>query len=155
MFATRDLAVYGATIGTVGGLWTLYAGVVLDRARIRVRVTEAHSIKPGSKVKTPLLVVSVSNRGRRGASIQSVSRVVSMRRAPGSHEISADIAQQLAQAVRLGEGEGRTFLHGELGGYTLGAIPLRRWFVLDGADRMHPLRERWRQRVERAIWRLP
>jgi hypothetical protein len=154
---TRDLALYGAIVGTIGGAWTLYVSIILDRARVRVSVTEGHAVtpstsSPGAARQTPILMVHVSNRGRRGTSIQSVARVVNMKRAHGTHELSADIAKQLTNSVRLGEGEGHTFVHGQLGGYELGAMPTRRWFVTDGAGRVHPLRERWRQRLERVIY---
>jgi len=57
--------------------------------------------------------------------------------------------------VTLGEGEFRVLDHGGAGGYTPGDLPLRRWTVTDGAGRVHPLRERYRQRLERAIRRIP
>lgn len=152
MFATRDLALYGAIVGTLSGLWALYASIILDRARIRVSVTEGHAISPATNQRTPVLMVRVSNRGRRSAGIQTVSRVVNMRRSRDTYALSADIMGQLVNPPRLGEGEGHTFVHGNLGGYELGGMPTRRWCVVDGGGRTHPLRERWRQRIERVVF---
>ena len=75
------------------------------------------------------------------STIQTVSRVASMRKRL-SHELSADIAQQVPK--RVGEGEGHTFVHGMQGGYELDSRSTRRWYVVDGGGRIHPLRERWR-----------
>jgi hypothetical protein len=44
-------------------------------------------------------------------------------------------------------------MHGLQGGYTKGQLPLKRWFVVDGAGRVHPLRERYRQRLQRLVRR--
>ena len=156
MFSTRDLAVYAAIVGTLSGAWTLYASIVLDRARIRVSAYEGQAItpttmSPGGASRTPVLMVSASNRGRRGASIQTVCRVLDMKRVVRM-ELSSDITKQLTKPVRLGEGEGHTFVHGAGGGHVLGGMSTRRWFVVDGGGRIHPLRERWRQRMERVIY---
>jgi hypothetical protein len=153
VFDTRDLAVYAATVGTIGGLWTLYSGVVLDRARVALSVSESEVITTaGREARVPVLAVRVSNRGRRAFSVQTIGRVVDMRRHRGPHELSADIMRQLATPFRLAEGEGRTFVHGERGGYERGQIPISRWYVIDGAGRTYPISERWRQRVERVIF---
>lgn len=157
MFDTRDLALYGAIVGTIGGAWTLYTSILLDRARIRVKAVEGQAMTPTSSSPVaaphmPVLMVRVSNRGRRGASIQTVGRVINMRLAHGQHAMSQDIAQQLTSPLRLGEAEGHTFVHGQMGGYQFGGLPTTRWYVVDGGGRIHPLRERWRQRIERPIF---
>ncbi|TML77481.1 MAG: hypothetical protein E6G12_03800 [Actinobacteria bacterium] len=153
LFDTRGLAVYAATVGTIGGLWTLYSGVALDRARVALSVAEGEVISTaGSESRVPILMVRVSNRGRRAFSIQTIGRVVSMRRHQGPHELSADIMRQLTPPILLGEGEGRTFTHGERGGYEHGQMPLTRWYVIDGAGRTYPISERWRQRIERVLF---
>ena len=60
--------------------------------------------------------------------------------------------EEVAAAVAAGpntfvDGDGHTYLFGpEV--YTPGKIPLTRWFVSDGAGRIYPLSERYRQRVE-------
>lgn len=150
MLATRDIALYAAIVGTLAGAWSIYLGVFLDRARIRISVAEGETISPGANARTPVVMVRVSNRGRRAAHITHISRVVSARR--NRHELSADIMRQLAVPIRLDESEGKTVVHGAQGGYTPGSMPLKRWYVVDGAGRIHPLRERYRQRVERILW---
>jgi hypothetical protein len=45
VFSTRDLAIYGALVGTLAGAWALYVGIVLDRARIRLKVWEGHAVE--------------------------------------------------------------------------------------------------------------
>jgi hypothetical protein len=153
VFATRDIAVYAATVGTIDGIWSIYGGAVLDRARISVTASEGQLVTPGVAIpNVPVMLVRVSNRGRRATSIQSVSRVVSFRRHHGIMEMSADIAQELSTPAKLAEAEGRTFVHGARGGCAPGQMPANRWFVTDGAGRTYPLRERWRQRVERIVF---
>jgi hypothetical protein len=44
-----------------------------------------------------------------------------------------------------------TLALGKDGGYAHGEIPLERLFVVDGAGRIHPLRERYRQRLGRLL----
>jgi hypothetical protein len=147
VLATRDIAIYAALVASFDLVWTLYAGAIRDRARIVVRVAEANMI-PAVGASTPVFSVDVSNRGRRPTTIRSVSRVSRM--TTGVMEMSADIAHQTP--VRLEEGQSHTFHHGLLGGYAHGDLSLRRWFVTDGAGRVFPLRERYRQRVERVIF---
>lgn len=150
MIGTRDLAIYAAIVATADVLWTLFQGLFRDRARIVVRAAEYQAITPGSDVRQPMLAVRVANRGRRVAYITHVSRVANVWR--GTHELSADIQQhQLLEAKKLAESQGHTFGHGQMGGYQHGDIPLKRWYVVDGAGRIHPLRERYRQRVENLI----
>ena len=47
-----------------------------------------------------------------------------------------------------------TLVMGQHGGHAHGEGPLRRFYIVDGTGRIHPLRERYRQRVRR-ILRLP
>ena len=149
MLATRDLALYAAVVGTLDGAWSIYRGVVLDRARLVVRAVQGEAITPGTNLRQPILLVSVSNRGRRAVYISSIARVASMW--SGNSELSMDIANQLAGKERLEESQSQTFAHGQLGGYQHGDLPTTRWYVQDGAGRIHPLRERYRQRAERVI----
>ncbi len=146
MWGTRDLAVYAAIVATLNGAWALFHGVVRDRARIVVRVAEAE-VHP---IGTPILDITVSNRGRRAVSITQVAPIRSA--VHGSHLISVDLMPQLSPHPRLGEGESASFHHGLNGGYTPGDLPLTRWFVRDGAGRIHPLSERYRQRIERIVF---
>jgi ribosomal protein S12 len=54
----------------------------------------------------------------------------------------------------LAAGHSQTVVHGRQGGHSHGDIPLRRFYVVEGAGRTHPWTERWRQRAERVIyWR--
>lgn len=152
MIATRDLAIYAAIVATADVLWSVFQGLFRDRARVVVRVAEAEAITPGSNQRQPMLMVGVSNRGRRPVYITHVGRVADVLR--GAHELSADIQQhQLQQPKKLEESQGHTFGHGHMGGYQHGDMPIKRWYVTDGAGRMHPLRERYRQRAERiTLW---
>jgi len=147
VLTTRDLALYAAIIGTLGGVWSLYLGLVLDRARILVTVAEGEVIDAVTNERTPVVMVRLANRGRRPAHIANVSRVVNAR--TGRLEMSADIAGQVP--LRLEEGQGQTVVHGARGGYAAGTMPLTRWFVSDGSGRVSPLRERYRQRIERLV----
>jgi hypothetical protein len=149
MDTTKALAIFGAVTGTVGTLWALFLSVVYDRARVSLTVTEAWQMQVGGP-RLQVLWVKVRNRGRRVTHIETVSRVVSAWR--GGHEMSADIAQQLTTPVRLEEGQSHNFIHGGLGGYAFGAMPLRRWYVIDGGSRIFPLRERYRQRAESIVF---
>jgi len=146
LFATRDLALYGAIIATLGGAWSLYVGLVLDRARIVVSVSQALAV--GFATSIPVVTLSVSNRGRRAVHISSIGCVADSR--TGEAFLSMDFLKQLP--IRLEEGEAHTFTHGVSGAHTPGSLPLTRWYVLDGAGRMHPLRERYRQRLERFVF---
>lgn len=149
--ATRALAITGTVTGTTGTLWALFLSVVYDRARVSVTVAEAVQAQPGGPLPNrDVLWVKARNRGRRPTHIETVSRVKSAWR--GKHEMSADIAQQLTQPVRLEEGQSHNFVHGGQGGYTKGQWSLRRWYVVDGGGRIFPLRERYRQRLDSFVF---
>lgn len=152
---TRSLAIYGAAVGTISVVWVLYSGAILDRARIRVTAYEAELITPGVDRRQPVFGVKVANRGRRAVTITHVAYVRSARATHGGHVMSADMREALAARHRLEEGESYTYQHGQMGGYAHGDLPLKRWYVTDGAGRVHPLRERHRQRLERAAFWLP
>jgi hypothetical protein len=149
---TRDLAIYAAIVGTLSGLWNLYAGIFRDRARVVLRVADATAIVPGApEMDRPVFWVTVSNRGRRAVQVTAVAYLDSAR--TGVSQLSMDIVKQMPK--RLEEGESCTLVHGDQGGYTKGSLPLRRWYAIDGAGRKHPLRERYRQRLEAAVmWPL-
>jgi hypothetical protein len=146
VWATRDLAVYAAIIATLNGAWSLFHAIVRDRARIVVKVSDSRVIPMG----TPMLDVTVSNRGRRTVYITKVAPVASAVR--GGHLLSVDFMQQLSPHPRLAEGESKSFYHGMHGGYAPGDLGMNRWFVRDGAGRIHPLHERYRQRLEASIF---
>jgi hypothetical protein len=147
--ATAVLAVVGAVTGIVGTLWALFLSVVYDRARLTVKVVEAWQ-RDGHGGRTPVLWVKVRNRGRRPTHVEAVARVVSAWRQ--LEEMSADIAGQVAPPVRLEEGQSHSFVHGGVGGYEHGDMPVRRWHVMDGGGRTFPLRERYRRRAEAIVF---
>lgn len=150
LFETRDLAIYASVVGTLNGAWTLYHGVIRDRPRVVVRATQAEAITPGIEARQPVFTISVSNRGRRAITIDAVGQSTSAIR--GTKNLSADILRQLQPKPRLDESESKTFVHGQMGGYQHGDLSIQRWYVTDGAGRIHPLRERFRQRVENLIF---
>lgn len=95
-------------------------------------------------------MVKVTNRGRRAVNVDHASYVAHPVR--GIHAVSNDLMQQLADRPRLEESQSITLVHGQLGGYRHGQLPTKRWYVQDGAGRIHPLRERYRLRVERVLY---
>jgi hypothetical protein len=144
-FETRDLAIYASVVGTLNGAWALYNGVVRDRPRIVVRAVRGEAVPTGGGARQPLLMVTVSNRGRRAVSIDGIARLE--RIVAGTSIVTVDLMQQTADKPRLAESQSRTFVHGQLGGYTHGDLAESRWYITDGAGRIHPLRERFRQRL--------
>lgn len=145
LFDTRDLAIYGSIVGTLNGAWVLYHGVIRDRPRIVIRASKAEAVPTGFGQRYELFMVSVANRGRRPVNIDSISRLDALVR--GTSIVTVDLMEQLAERPRLEESQSRTFVHGQRGGYKHGDLPTSRWYVVDGAGRIHPLRERYRQRV--------
>lgn len=145
-FATRDLAVYASIVATLDGAWALYHGVIRDRPRIVVRAYRAEAVPTiGPAARQPLFMVSVSNRGRRAVNVDSISRLEKLVR--GTSIMTVDFIEQLAAKPRLEESQSKTFVHGQRGGYKHGDLLTTRWYVVDGALRIHPLRERYRQRA--------
>ena len=145
LFATRDLALYASIVATIDGSWTLYHGVVRDRPRIVVRAYRGEAVPTGIGARQPLFMVTVSNRGRRAVNIDTISRLERLVR--GTSILTVDFMEQLAAKPRLDESQSLTFVHGQRGGYQHGDLPTSRWYVVDGAGRIHPLRERYRQRL--------
>lgn len=144
LFETRDLALYASIVGTLNGGWALYNGAFRDRPRVVVRAAkgEAHG---GIGEPAEIFMVTVANRGRRPVSINSISRYQKLIR--GISIVTTDLMQQTADHPRLDESHSRTFVHGQMGGYTHGDLAETRWYVVDGAGRVWPLRERYRQRL--------
>jgi hypothetical protein len=94
-----------------------------------------------------ILTVTVVNRGRQPVHIEHVSRVSGVK-----HEVFGDFMAYLPSDLL--PGHSHTVVHGRNGGCSHGDIPLRRFSVTEGAGRVHPWWERWRQRVESVIyWR--
>lgn len=148
-FETRDLAIYASVIATLDGAWTLYHGVIRDRPRIVVRPYRAEAVG-GVGDDTEIFIVKVSNRGRRAVTIDHAAYVSKTIR--GTQGVPVDLMHQLAEPQRLDESQSLTLVHGQLGGYSHGDLPTKRWFVQDGAQRIHPLRERYRQRAEKIVF---
>jgi hypothetical protein len=118
MLSTRDIALYAAIIATINGIWNLYAGVFLDRARLRVRVYETWLITPGSNSPNiPTLTLTVSNRGRRSVTVQTISRVVNPRKQVG-RELSRDFVMQGSR--RLGRARGTASFTGPTAATSMG-----------------------------------
>jgi hypothetical protein len=150
LIGTRDLAIYAAIVATADVLWTLFQGLFRDRPRIVVRVAEAEAITPGTNQRQPMLMcASVTVGGGPSTSRTSVgwrtSGAESMRCQATSHNSSrTPSGSRKAKAIRSGTDRW-------VGGYRHGDLPLKRWYVTDGGERVHPLRERYRQRIENVI----
>jgi hypothetical protein len=153
MVATRDIAVYGAVVSTFALLWTvgwaLYKDAFRDRARVRVTAAEGRGMSAGAAPQ-PAFYVTVANRGRRAVTIQSVFQVESG--ISGMHNFMLSTLSGLPK--RLNESESHIIML-SFGSYTMGSMSKERWYVLDGAGRRHPLRERYRQRVEAIMFAAP
>jgi hypothetical protein len=151
MIATRDIAIYGAVVSTAALLWTvgwaLYKDAFRDRARIRVQIAEGHGVGAGMAPQ-PSLYLTVSNRGRRPVVIQSAVRLVSAKRGDREMLITNDLPK------RLDESESAVVM-ANFGQHVFGSVSLKRWAVYDGAGRLYPLRERYRQRLERVVFAWP
>ena len=59
---------------------------------------------------------------------------------------------KLGDAAKLGEGQGQTFHLGGDGTLKPGDLSLKRWYAVDQAGRIYPVRERYRQRVEAFVF---
>lgn len=159
------LGIYASIVATAAGLWALFTGIIRDRARITVHADDAYAVEGkrrrmiirGDETletlgiepenRRPILVVAVRNRGRRSAHIDHVAQSQPLRAERADllfhdfmddvpFELQAESSHELYQGLRGGHEHGRN---------------ARRFFVVDGAGRTHPLRERYRQRLERPI----
>lgn len=147
------LGLYATAVSTAVALVTLYGEVF---ARIDVIAREAYLVRepgrppivvvgddalevmdpsPGADVRD-IVTIAIRNRGRRPTQITTMSK-------PG--EAGFHILEELLPAFPLIVEPGRTetltiehYRRGDLG-------EIKRFFVADGAGRIHPLRERWRQ----------
>lgn len=147
LLTTRDLAVYASVVGTLNGAWVLFHGVVRDRPRVVVRAYRSEAIPVVGGPRQEAFSVFVANRGRRPINIDAIARLGKPVR--GTQEHVVEFMQQLAPSPRLEESQSRTF-HGKRIG-----LPTTRWFITDGAGRVHPLRERYRQRVLAFVFWAP
>jgi hypothetical protein len=150
------LAIYASVVSTAAGLWALFAGVFRDRARVTVKADEAYLVQTmrgqmiikgedtlktmGVTQRRPILELYLRNRGRRPVRIDGVHQV------SGSGGIVfADLTGQVP--VDLPAETSKPLVLGSEGGYEHGSIRPRRFYAVDGAGRVHPLRERYRQRL--------
>ncbi len=158
------LGIYASVVSSGVALVSLYGQIFL---RVRVVAREAYAVKTKvgrdlivhleSTLKTmdvpagaatPVVTVAVINRGRQPVQISTVSRAHSLRD-PRSHEVFGDFLEYVP--FDLLPGHSQTVVHGKDGGHVPGDLPMRRFFVHDGAGRTHPLHERWQQRVEGVV----
>jgi hypothetical protein len=158
------LGIYATVVSTAAGLWALFSGIVRDRARITVRAVEAYIVTSTQgqilvegedtletmgvtpRQRIPVLKIVVRNRGRRDAQVENVSQT---RRGTGGY-VFGDLANQVP--FDLPAEHSKTLVLGAQGGYQHGTIPTRRFYVVDGADRVHPLRQRYRRRAARIAY---
>jgi hypothetical protein len=165
---TTDLAIYlsiyASVVSTAAGLWALFHGMFRDRARISVYASEKFLVRTPQghlliraedtlqtmgvtpEQRKEVLHVGVRNRGRRDAKIESVGQFTWKGAA-----LFADLAHKVP--FDLPAESSHDLLIGAQGGYEHGQISTRRFFVEDGAQRKHPLRARWRVRVEMVLYR--
>lgn len=142
LFETRNLAIYASIVGTLDLLWTFGTKLTRDRPRVAVRAYEGVDMYGGPE---RTFMIRASNRGR-GIKVDAVSRQASTLR--GTRLWMRELAEAVRQGPdRLEDGDGHTYMLGPHG-YKQGLLPTRRWFLTDGAGRIYPLRERYRQRVE-------
>jgi hypothetical protein len=140
LFETRDLAIYASIVGTVNGAWTLYHGVIRDRARIDLAVAEAEDMnRPGQYA----LMFRISNRGRRDLPVDQITRWSNVWR--GKYLWIEDLETLVANKRVIAADDGHTYV------LRIGAnkvdLPTRRWFVIAGAGRIYPLRMRYLLRL--------
>ena len=156
------LAIYASAIASATGLWSLFRELWLERARLSitpleswlVATTRATSLIVRGKdtlqtmgvpvgARKPVLQLIIRPRGRRDAHILSISQVSP----EGKQTVFGDLLEHLP--LEIPAEQTKTLLIGHEGGYEHGDIRLGRFFVVDGASRVHPLRERYRQRLSR------
>jgi hypothetical protein len=162
------LSIYATVVATLVGLWTLFSGIVRDRARITVAATESYLVPVAGRrdpllitgedtleimgvtesQRRPVMAVRVRNRGRRDARITHVSQV----ERGGRHHVLADVFTQTP--FDLAAERTQTVVLGKDGGYQHGDLALGGWYVVDDAGRQHPLRQRYRLRISYAVRRV-
>jgi hypothetical protein len=163
------LSLYATAVASLTALWTLFRELWQERPRIDVEPTEAWLVRVKGEQR-PMVVrgedtlkrmdvpvgarrlvleLTVRNRGRRDAKIQQVLRAK-------NRNVSEVFGDFMAYLPFLAPAETTTTLvHGKDGGYERGDVPLKRFYVVDGANRIHPLTERYRQRLARPFRRRP
>jgi hypothetical protein len=156
------LGIYATTVSTAVALLTLYGELFL-RIGVRARETFMVKVAGGRNMSIageaaiedigipkegtrPIMLVEVRNRGRQTVQIQKLAQGEWIRR-PVFDEPFRRLPLDLAP------GHSETFELGVEHPYAHGTYSTRRIFIVDGAGRVHPLRERWRQRFEDLAYR--
>jgi hypothetical protein len=144
------LALYGELLQQIG---------VRARERFVVRIGGEQRTVDSSTVQylclppkpgPPILAIRVRNRGRRPVQIRTVGQAYWFR-VDGA--IFDEPFRELP--VTIQPGRAHEFLIGGVRPYEHTGRPVRRVYVVDGGDRIHPLRERWLRRVENVLYRWP
>jgi hypothetical protein len=161
------LTIYATVVATVLALWTLFVEVF---QRVSVHAQEMFLVKRNGRQvrmspgvaedlgipeadRRPILTITVRNRGRRAVQIEALRK-----RYWFSHTqttFSTDTFGALPATIEPGhsghfnEGDTTTtYVHGSLG-------RLSRFYAVDGAGRVYPLRERWLQSLENVLYHRP
>jgi hypothetical protein len=159
---TLWLSVYATTVSTLVALLTLY-GEIFPRVRLDVSesllvtvaggkqmlVSDRETLigiggEPGAGIE--VLAVAVRNRGRRELRIENLTR-----RRGLSRDMLRDASLQIPANVP--PGHSATIVNGAQGGYKHGQISTRWWYIVDGGDRIYPLRIRWLLKFENILYR--
>jgi hypothetical protein len=152
------LGVYSTVVSTAVALLTLYAEVFL-RVKIVPRsgfygsdagpaFYERRDDFPATgQTPKPVFGVHVSNRGRQAVYVASVHQA----RATEPHRALAWVAHPYSGPDYVAPNSSLRFIVG--GDLTPENTRPRRFFIVDGVGIVHPLRERWRMRVEGLLFR--
>jgi len=156
------LGIYATLLSTLVALVTLYGelfariDVIAQEAYLVPRTSGAPLIVRGDdalqalgaqdSARSEIVSIAIRNRGRRPAQILQVS-------VPGTHgfHVIDDLFERFPLVVE--PGTTRTLTLGDQAPYRHGELNVARFFVSDGAGRIHPLRERWRQAPARLVRR--
>jgi hypothetical protein len=163
------LGLYATAVSTAVGLLTLYGELfqrvsVIAREGFQVLFSETYSKATGRgsfvaaseealeamdakpEDAYPVITVAIRNRGRLPVQIQTIGR---------AHWVKRDLFPDLLLQVpfEVDGGHTRSLTVNLPEDYARGTESLRRFFAVDGAGRVHPLRERWRQRIENLLYR--
>lgn len=163
--AALYLGVYSTVISTFVALLSLYGQlfqriavgasedflVSLEGGRILVMGRDAVEEQGDIPIAAtrPVLTIRVRNRGRQPVQVRTISKAYWF---SVGRQIFDEPLAVLPFVVEPGQyqdvqvGVTHDFAHGELG-------RISRFYVVDGADRTYPLRERWLQKAEDVVYR--
>jgi hypothetical protein len=152
------LGLYASAVASATGLWSLFRELWMERARLDVIPEDAWMVpvkRQGPMLvksqealdvleadfgrefsKTPILVITIRNRGRREAVVDTASQLQGAKAV-----IFADLFPQLPLTIPAEQT--RAIVIGLKGGHTHGDTPLKHFYVVDGAGRVHP----WRSKI--------